>query len=196
MKKLTLALVAAALAVPALAQTDNPPLQGQAPAVQAEHQAFKKAHQEHRAQMKATQEKMTQLVKEYNKLKAGKKKEAKRAELEQEVNAIHEKQLAFKQDQLAQFEERLARMKAELAQENTADAKKAWVTQKTDALVQADGNVRILFEPERGMNPGRGATFGPRGKAPGRHFGKHDPKGPVPGPQMQHPGSPQEPLAD
>ena len=64
MKKITLALVAAALAVPALAQEPKV-LQGNSPAVemQRDHEAFKKAQKEHRAQMKATKEKMEKLVK-------------------------------------------------------------------------------------------------------------------------------------
>ena len=183
MKKITFALVAAVLAVPALAQ--EPKIiapSNNAPAVdmQRDHEAFKKAHEEHKAQMKATKEKMEKLVKEYNKLKDGKKKDAKRAEIAQEVNAIHEKQLAFKKDQLAQFEERLARMKADFEKENSAEGKQAWTNEKTDALIQANGDMKALFGPRhggmRGPKDGKGLRKGFMGKGP---KGPH-PDGPRP----------------
>lgn len=198
MKKITLALVAACLAVPALAQETKIPQGDNAPAVemQRDHKAFKKAHEEHRAQMKATKEKMEKLVKEYNKLKDGKKKDAKRAEIEKEVGAIHEKQLAFKKDQLAKFEERLARMKADFEKENSAESQKEWVNEKTEALIKADGDVKALFGPGPDMR-GPQAQGGPcpcmgekkdcpckkglMGKRPHKGFmGKKGPKGPRP----------------
>ena len=172
MKKIAFALVATLLAVPALAQEGKLPPQGpDTPAVQdvkRDHEAFKKAREAHRAQMKATQEKMEKLVKEYNKLKEGKKKDAKRAEIEKEVNAIHQKQLEFKKDQLDKFEERLARMKADFDKENTADAQQAWTKEKTDALIQANGDVKALFGPRPDMGRGHRHHFkGPRmGRGP------------------------------
>ena len=191
MKKITLALVAAALAVPALAQEPKVPQGKDVPALemQRDHEAFKKAQKEHRAQMKATKEKMEKLVKEYNKLKDGKKKDAKRAEIEKEVSAIHEKQLAFKKDQLAKFEERLARMKEGFEKENSVDSKKEWVSQKTDALIKADGNLKALFDrPEIGGPQARNGK-GPRmGKGFRRGWFKRGPKGPRPeGPRPQAP---------
>lgn len=172
MKKIVFALLVAVVAMPALAQEAKQMPVHNAPAMemQRDHEAFEKAHKEQRAQFKATQEKMEKLVKEYNKLK-GKKKDAKRAEIEQEIGAIHEKQLEFRKAQLAQFEERLNRMKAEFAQENTAENKAQWVTQKTDALIAADGNMKALFPrpKRRGADmdrPHRGfghKGFGPRG---------------------------------
>ena len=180
MKKLLFALVAAALAVPALAQDAKAPNPGKdAPALemQRDHEAFKKAHEEHKAQLKATQEKMEKLVKEYNKA-SGKKKEAKRAEIEKEVGAIHDKQMEFRKDQLAKFEERLARMKAEFEKDSSAEGKNAWVSEKTNALIEANGDVKALFpRPHmRGphgkhgprMGDGKGAFMGkgPRGERP------------------------------
>lgn len=166
MKKMIFALIVSAVAMPALAQDVKAPNPGQdAPAMeemQRDHEAFKKAREQHKAQMKAIKEKMEKLVKEYNKLKPGKKKDAKRAEIEQELRAIHEKQLEFKKDQLAKFQERLARMKAEFEEENSAEGRAQWVNQKTDALIAADGNLKALFAPRPGMHrPHRG--FGPKG---------------------------------
>ena len=148
MKKLIFALMVAVVAMPTLAQETKIPQGDNAPAVemQRDHEAFKKAQKEHRAQMKATKEKMEKLVKEYNKLKDGKKKDAKRAEIEKEVSAIHEKQLAFKKDQLVKFEERLARMKEGFEKENSAENKAEWVNQQTEALIAANGDVKALFD--------------------------------------------------
>lgn len=183
MKKIALALLVAALAVPAVAHDQKAPKQGKnTPAVenQQDHKAFEKAREEHRAKMKATKEKMEKLVKEYNKLSAGKKKDVKRAEIEKEVGAIHEEQLKFKQEQLGKFEERLSRMKAEFDKENAADGRAAWTQQKTDALIKAGGDVRVLFAPGRDGGPRMGK--GPHGKAqkgkPG--FMGKGPKGPRP----------------
>lgn len=185
MKKLVMTLLLAGLvSVPLAAQEPQP----QGPKGE-EHQAFAKAQKEHRAKMQATQEKMEKLVKEYNKLKEGKKKDAKRGEIEKEVAAIHEEQLKFKAEQLVKFEERLGKMKADFAQENSADGKKAWVDQRTQALVENEGDLRVLFDPKEGPGP---RMDGPRhgrmhghqghkkcakdGKCPfgpkGPHFGK------------------------
>lgn len=176
MKKLMFALIAVTLTVPALAQDKNAPQPAgkDTPAVemQRDHEAFKKAHEEHRAKMEATNKKMGKLVEEYNKLKAGKKKDAKRAEIEKEVDAIHQEQLKFKQEQLGKFEERLARMKAGFEKESSAEGQKAWVTQKTDELIKANGDLKALFEPDRGPHmgnfPGRAPHMGkgPRGLRP------------------------------
>ena len=174
MKKVAIAMLLAALAVPAAAQEVRQPVPGpDVPSMeqmQKEHDAFKKAREEHRAQMTATQERMEKLVKEYNKLKDGKKKDAKRAEIAQEVSAIHEEQLKFKADQLDKFEARLEKMKAELAEENAADTRDAWVNEKTDALIEANGDLKALFGPRPGMRDGRPfARKGKMGKGPHKH---------------------------
>lgn len=180
MKKLVFALVAATLAVPALAQDAKAPNPGQdAPALemQRDHEAFKKAHEAHKAQLKATKEKMEKLVKEYNKA-SGKKKEAKRAEIEKEVGAIHDKQMEFRKDQLAKFEERLARMKAEFEKDSSAEGKNAWVSEKTDALIEANGDVKALFpRPHlRGPHGKHGPRMGD-GKGPHKGFQGKGPRG-------------------
>lgn len=183
MKKMMFTLLVAALMVPAFAQEKNVPQDAgkNAPALemQRDHESFEQARQQHKAQLKAMKEKMEKLVKDYNKLKAGKKKDAKRAEIEQEVCAIHDKQLSFKKEQLAKFEERLARMKAEFEKESEAQAQKTWVEQKTDALIQADGNLNVLFDLGPKMH---------RANAPHHGFGK--------GPRGPRPNAPRPELAD
>ncbi len=164
--KLMLALLAGVLFVPAYAANDMaaPAREGECPFMAQKQGEFKKAQKEHRAQMKATEEKMEKLVKEYGKLK-GKKQEAKKAEIVAEVEKIHEEQLKFKQAQLDKFANRLEEMKKHLEEEQTADGKKAWVDEKTDELIKANGDVKVLFE-----HPGHG-QFGP-----GMHDGKFGPK--------------------
>lgn len=110
---------------------------------------FKKARKEHKAKMRATEEKAEKLVAEYNKLKPGKKKEAKKAEIAAFVASIREEQLKFKTEQLARFQERLQHMQAGLAREQSPEAKQAWVDRKTEALIAEDGDMDALFgEPE------------------------------------------------
>ena len=136
---------------------------------------FRKAQEEHRAKMKATEEKMEKLVKEYKKLK-GKKQEAKKEEIAAEVTAIREAQLKFQQAQLEKFEKRLEEMKKHAQEAQTAEAKKAWAEKKTDELIDADGDLKVLFDRPA---PGQ---FGPKmdGKKPHKGFfkGKRGPKGP------------------
>lgn len=171
MNKITLAVLAACMSVPVFAQDvqpqapkpENPALQQGIPG----HEAFTKAHEEQMAKMKAKKDEMRKLVDEYNKLKAGKKKEAKRAEIEKEVTNIREEQLAFKKDQLGKFEQRLGVMKDEFAKENTPEGKKEWVNKKTDELINNNGSMRVLFDPGNG----------PRKHGP-RHFRGKGPKGP------------------
>ena len=136
---------------------------------------FKKAQKEHRAKMKATEEKMAKLVKEYKKLK-GKKQEAKKEEIAAEVAAIREAQLKFQQGQLEKFEKRLEGMKKHTQEAQTAEAKKAWTEKKTDELIGAEGDLKVLFDRPA---PGQ---FGPKmdGKRPHKGFfkGKRGLKGP------------------
>lgn len=188
MKKIYIAALAALFCVPAVAQEGpqaempQPPAfeQGQGP----DMQAFREAHEAHHAQMKATQEKMENLVKAYNKLKNGKKKEAKLAEIQAEVAAIHEKQLDFKRDQLNKFERRLEKMRDEFNRQNATDVKQAWVEQHTEKLIAGNGNIEVLFKPEfagkkgdmRGMKP---PFKGPKGHGPKKGFGPKDGRGPV-----------------
>ena len=199
--KMMLAVMAGMLLVPAYAQEIAAPAQkDECPFAAAKQGEFKKAQKEHRAKMKATEEKMEKLVKEYGKLK-GKKQEAKKAEIATEVEKIHEEQLKFKEEQLDKFAKRLEEMKARLEEEKSADGKKAWVEKKTNELIEAKGDVKVLFE-----RPGHDGKFGPGMNGPkmdgkkghfGPKFGKDmkgmkGPKGgPRPegfGPQGEHEG--------
>ncbi len=194
MKKIVLLAAVMCVNTAVFAQEKQVPQEGRSSAVEhfrgQGHESFAKAHQEQMAKMKATQGKMSKLVKEYNALKDGKKKEAKRAEIEKEVSSIRQEQLVFKQNQLGEFEKRLTQMKQDFAKDNTDDAKKAWVTQKTQALIEKDGNVKVLFERPEGMrgphNWMRGE--GKAGKHPGPHFGKlSNGKSPADERPVQHP---------
>lgn len=190
MKKTYIAVLAALFCAPAFAQQGAPEMQQPLAAPQqemntglapkADHAAFAKARQDHKAQMKATEEKMQKLVAEYNKLKKGKKKEAKLAEIRTEVSLIHEKQLEFKRVQLAQFERRLEGMREELAKQEMAEAKNAWVEEHTQLVIVKNGDVKVLFRPDFGNKK---AGMGPRGpKGPRGEFKGHGPKegrGPV-----------------
>lgn len=197
--KLMLAVLAGVLFVPVYAEEIAAPAQAEKTVVAADKKGeFKKAQEEHRAKMKATEEKMEKLVKEYGKLK-GKKQDAKKAEIATEVEKIHEEQLKFKEEQLDKFAKRLEEMKARLEEEKSADGKKAWVEKKTNELIEAKGDVKVLFErPEHGkFGPGmNGPKFGPKG--PKGKFGKkHGKFGPRKGQaDMQAPQGELPPAAD
>ena len=160
---------------------------------------FKKAQKEHRAKMKATEEKMEKLVKEYQKLK-GKKQEAKKEEIAAEIANIREVQLKFKQAQLDKFAKRLEEMKKHVAQEQTAEAKKVWVDKKTDELIEAKGDLKVLFEREGrpGMQDPRGSTDRPKmdGKKGPMHKGLKDGKDFPKGPRDGFPPPPPPPAEE
>lgn len=183
MKKVMLVALLAAFCVPAFAEGprdckgDNCPQPKKAVAVQGKHhkknqedkkdaraEEFKKARKEHKAKMRATEEKMEKLVEEYNKLKAGKKKEAKKAEIAEMVASIRDEQIKFKEEQLAKFKERLEQMQKGLDEEKSDKAKKAWVEEKTNAVIAEEGDLDVLFGPKPGprMAPGpKGPHMGP-----------------------------------
>lgn len=154
--KLVIALLAGVLFVPAFAAEEAvlPAKADARPAMAEKKGEFLKAQKEHRAKMKATEEKMEKLVKEYKKLK-GKKQETKKAEITAEVAKIREEQLKFKQAQLEKFAQRLEEMKKHMEQAKTAEAQKIWVQEKTDALIDEDGDLKVLFERD---------GHGPQGK--------------------------------
>ena len=193
MKKVLLIVFAGAVCALAYANEPSqaPAPQTEAAAVQDQQPApadFKQAREKHEAHLKATQEKMTTLVGEYNKLKAGKKKEAKKAEIAQAVATIHEEQIQFKEKQLAGFEKRLNQMKEELAAQSTSQAKEEWVNQRTEKLIEEKGDMRVLFDKPLGMGQGakmHGAKFGPKHGGPAMK----GPKGPQ-GPHGFPPGEP------
>ena len=184
MKKLgMITLLAGVLFGSALAEDKaamEKPRMDERPAVVQDRGEFIKAQKEHRAKMKATEEKMAKLVKDYQQLK-GKKKEAKKAELVAEVAAIREEQLKFKQAQLDRFTRRLAEMEKQVTAEK-AD-KEAWVNEKTGKLIEANGDLKVLFErPKQGPQGPRDVTKGKKGgKAFLRKFRIHRKK--MSGPQ-------------
>ncbi len=150
MKKFILMFAAVLLVVPSFAQETTAPVkpEGRLQLMQEgdRHEAFQKARKEQMEKMKATQEKAEKLVKEYNKLKDGKKKDAKKAEITELVASIREDQLKFNEKQLGQFEDRLGDMRKGLAAEKSAEAKKAWVDQKTEQLIAKEGDMKVLFD--------------------------------------------------
>lgn len=176
MKKLIWMFVAVLITVPVFAQEAFVGNVEGRPAMEQRHEAFQKAHKEQMEKMKATQEKAEKLVKEYNKLKDGKKKEAKKAEITALVASIREEQLKFNEKQLGQFEERLGDMKKGLAEEKSAEAKQAWIDQKTEQLIAKEGDMKVLFD-RAGKGPRMDSQRGPGfpgmkdGKGP-KHFGK------------------------
>ena len=181
MKKIVLAMLAVCVSGPLLAQeAPDAAAQKERPAVEfgRGHEAFAKAHKEQMEKIKAKETQMGKLVNEYNKLKEGKKKDAKRAEIEKEVAAMRDEQLKFKQEQLTKFEERLGAMKEEFTQENTAEGKQEWVTKKTDEVIANEGNLRVLFEPRPGQGPRMGDAKGPHMKHPHKKgfFGRKGPR--------------------
>lgn len=158
MKKLYIAALAALICAPAFAQ-QGPQSMQQPPAFEAqemkagvgpqdEHAAFEKARGEHWAQMRANEEKMQKLVAEYNKLKKGKKKEAKLAEIRAEVAAVHAKRLEFMRGQLDQFERRLEGMREGLAKQEAPETQNAWIEKHTQKLIESNGDMKVLFKPE------------------------------------------------
>lgn len=169
-KKLMLVWLAGILFAPAFAAEDkavSAPAD-QRPVMAQKKGEFLKAQKEHRAKMKATEEKMEKLVKEYKKLK-GKKQEAKKAEIAAEVEKIHAAQLKFQQAQLDKFAARLEEMKKHAQAAQTPEAKKAWVDDKTAALIEKDGDIKVLFD-----RPGHGPKDGPKmhGAKDGKGFFK------------------------
>lgn len=176
MKKVLLAVLAGALCLPAFAKDakcdgDKCPMMKKPhhemmaghhkKGKDARSDAFKKARKEHKAKMKATEDKMEKLVEEYNKLKPGKKKDAKKAEIAALVGEIRDEQLKFKEEQLKKFGDRLEKMKKGLEDQKSGEAKKAWVEQKTDEVIADDGDLDVLFEKPEMPGPGP-REMGPR----------------------------------
>ena len=182
MKKIVLAMLAVCVSGPVLAQEipaaalkDGRPNMEQ---FGQGHKAFDKAHKEQMAKIKAKEEQMAKLVTEYNKLKDGKKKDVKRAEIEKEVAAIRDEQIKIKKDQLDKFEQRIAVMKDEFAKENTTKGKQEWVSKKTDELIANEGSLRVLFDSRAGQGPNMGGPKGPhmKGDHKGKRFGRKGPR--------------------
>jgi len=191
MKKVWMLALACALCAPAFAEKmkcdgdkcpmkKRPVMTERQKGKDARADAFKKARKEHKAKMKATEEKMEKLVEEYNKLKPGKKKDAKKAEIAAMVASIRDEQIKFKEEQLGKFNERLEQMKKSLDEQKSEEAKKAWVEKKTDEVIADEGDLDVLFErPEMPGPGGRGMGPGPRMER------MHGPHGPVAGPAAE-----------
>ena len=166
------------------------PMDENRPVVQGEQPAnFKAAREKHEAQLKATKDKMDKLVAEYKKMKPGKKRDAKKAEIVVIVTDIRDQQILFKEKNLAGFEKRLNHMKNELAQQSAPEARKAWVDVHTEKLIEQNGDLRVLFDrpeggPDKGMHSGK-KPF--RGSVEMKgHGGPKGPQGPAP--DMAQPG--------
>ncbi|MBO4675122.1 MAG: hypothetical protein J5601_03435 [Elusimicrobiaceae bacterium] len=158
MKKVIWMLAAVLITAPVFAQEGPAGKVGGRPAMDQRHEAFQKAHKEQMEKMKATKEKAEKLVKEYNKLKDGKKKDAKKAEIEKLVASIREEQLSFRVGQIKKDEERLENMKKFmddrkeiLSTLQTAENKKEWVSYKTNELIETNGDLKVLFERNDGF---------------------------------------------
>ena len=86
------------------------------------------------------------------------------------VASIRDEQIKFKEEQLVKFQERLEQMKKNLEEEKSDKNKKAWVEEKTDAVIADEGDLDVLFGPGPRMAPkhpnvphmGPGPKAGPR----------------------------------
>jgi len=179
MKKVIWMLAAVLITAPVFAQ-EGPGGQIEGfPAMDQRHEAFQEAHKAQMEKMKGTQAKVEKLLKEYNGLKAGKKKDAKKAELEKLVASIREEQLSFREDQLKKGEERLEKMKEFvdnrkelLTTLKTDENKKEWVSYKTQELIEANGDLRVLFERNDGYYKDRDGKKIPAEMRKAKEFGK------------------------
>lgn len=142
----------------------------------AKREEMRKIRQERDEQFKKTSEQVEKLVKEYKKAKPGSKKAEKaKEELAEVVGQIREDQFKFKQDMLNNFKERLNKMETELAQAQEPKAKEAWVEEKTQAVIEDDGDLKVLFH-DKLLPPPPDGKKGPGAKrAHPRH--KAGPKG-------------------
>lgn len=190
MKKWMMMMLALSLFAPAFAG-DNSKAEGPAPKQRQEVKAgpdkakreeMRKERKERDEQFKKTREQVEKLVKEYKKAKPGSKKAEKaKAELAELVGKIREDQLAFKQKMLNNFEERLNKMEEELSQAKKDKA--SWVEEKTQAVLDGDGDLKILFKDKLMPTPPAGKK-GPGKKHIRKHHRPAGPKGgPVPGPE-------------
>jgi hypothetical protein len=185
MKKLLAVMMMSALCLPVFAKDDcagdKCPFKDGRAHFAAHHKKdgqeseFKKARREHKAKMEATEEKVEKLVEEYNKLKPGKKKDAKKAEIAAIVAGIRDEQLKFKEQQIVQFQERLESMKKGLEEQKNEEAKQAWVNKKTDAIIADEGDLDVLFKGEMGPAPRKDGKFNHDGKK--GDFHRKGPKG-------------------
>lgn len=129
----------------------------------AKKEAFRKERKARKEAFKKNEEKVEKLVKEYKKLKPGKKQDAKRAEIAAVIAGFRDEQISFKENQLKQFQDRLAKMQDGLAKESAPTAKDAWVNAKVDRVIADDGDLDAVFEHDRMMPRPPMGPMGPEG---------------------------------
>ena len=211
MKKWMVMMLALSLFAPAFAGDDS--VKGDTPSPKqrremkagpdkAKREEMRKIRKEREEQFKKTSEQVEKLVKEYKKAKPGSKKAEKaKAELAELVGQIREDQFEFKQKMLNNFKERLNKMEKELAEAQDPKAKAAWVDEKTQAVIEDDGDLKILFHdkllpppPPGHQLPGKKA--GHKRHAKGPKAGKALPPMPLEDGEMLPPPPTPEELED
>ena len=172
-------LLMAGLVAPAWAECSGeyPHKDGRAAVKDAKRAEMRKIHKEREVQFKKTKEQVEKLVQEYKKAKPGSKKAAqKKAEIAKLVAQVREDQFKFKRELLDNFKARLDVMEQELAAAQEEKTKAAWVDEKTDAVINDNGDLKVLFRDKllppppaprkghfkKGPRPGDAAK-GPRG---------------------------------
>lgn len=148
MKKWFVMLLMAGLVAPAWAECSGeyPHKDGRAAVKDAKRAEMRKIHEEREALLKKTKEQVEKLVQEYKKAKPGSKKAAqKKAEIAKLVAQVREDQFKFKRELLDNFKARLDVMEQELAAAQDENAKAAWVDEKTDAVINDNGDLKVLF---------------------------------------------------
>ncbi len=148
MKKWFVMMLMAGLVAPAWAECsgESPHKDGRAAVKDAKRAEMRKIHEEREALLKKTKEQVEKLVQEYKKAKPGSKKAAqKKAEIAKLVAQVREDQFKFKRELLDNFKARLDVMEQELAAAQDENAKAAWVDEKTDAVINDNGDMKVLF---------------------------------------------------
>lgn len=179
MKKWMVMMLALSLFAPAFAGDDSAKGENPSPKQrremkagpdQAKREELRKIRKERDEQFKKTSEQVEKLVKEYKKAKPGSKKAEKaKAELAELVGQIRDDQFKFKQEMLNNFQERLNRMENELAEAKKPEAKSAWVEEKTQAVIEDDGDLKVLFHDKLLPPPPPGHKVPGKKAGPKRH---------------------------
>ncbi len=189
MKKWFVMLLMAGLVAPAWAECsgESPHKDGRAAVKDTKRAEMRKIHKERDAQFKKTKEQAEKLVQEYKKAKAGSKKAAqKKAEIAKLVAQVREDQFKFKRELLDNFKARLDVMEQELAAAQDENTKAAWVDEKTEAVINDNGDLKVLFQdkllpPPPGPRNGhfkKGPRHGEAAKGP--HGADMPKNGPMP----------------
>ena len=149
MKKWFVMLLMAGLVAPAWAEClgEYPHKDGRAAVKDAKRAEMRKIHEEREVQFNKTKEQAEKLVQEYKKAKPSSKKAAqKKAEIAKLVAQVREDQFKFKRELLDNFKARLDVMEQELAAAQDENTKAAWVDEKTDAVINDNGDLKVLFQ--------------------------------------------------